>query len=298
MSKKGKEVKKIKRKFGDRKDGRLIRDLDAMHIVLPYIYPRRCDNEAFITEQIDLTNINKYLEEINKDEKEFKYTIFHLISAALVKIVAQRPQLNRFVQNGRTYQRNELSLGFVIKKQFKDSASEGLAFMRFDGTNTVKDLHERFKKEITSTRSGKEDASTEGLKFVSNLPRFIVRWATQFLNFLDKYGKMPKSLADVDMNYVSVFISNLGSIKLNSAYHHLTNRGTNSLFVVIGAKKKVPFYDDEGNVTMRECLDIGMTVDERIADGYYFSKSIRLLNKLLAEPELLELPALEEIDYE
>ena len=294
----GKKEKRVKRKFGDRKDGKLLKDLDALHIIMPYIYPRRCDNEAFITEQIDLTNINKYLAKLNKDEKEFKYSIFHLISAALVKTVVQRPQLNRFVQNGKMYHRNELSLGFVIKKQFKDSASEGLAFMRFDGDNTLQSLHERYKEEITSTKNGNEDASTEGLNFVSSLPRFVVGWAVKFLNFLDLHGKMPRSLADVDMNYVSVFISNLGSIKLNSAYHHLTNRGTNSLFVVIGEKKKVPFYDELGNVEMRECLDIGMTVDERIADGYYFSKSIKLLKKLLADPELLELSASEEVDYE
>ena len=294
----GKKIKRERRKFGDRKDGKLVKDLDALHIIMPYIYPRRCDNEAFITEQIDLTNINKYLEKLNKNENEFRYSIFHIISAALVKTVVQRPQLNRFVQNGKMYHRNELSLGFVIKKQFKDSASEGLAFMRFDGDNTLQSLHERYQKEITSTKNGKEDASTEGLNFVSSLPRFIVGWAVKFLNFLDKHGKMPRSLADVDMNYVSVFISNLGSIKLNSAYHHLTNRGTNSLFVVIGEKKKVPFYDELGNVEMRECLDIGMTVDERIADGYYFSKSIKLLKKLLADPELLELSASKEIDYD
>ena len=35
---------------------------------------------------------------------------------------------------------------------------------------------------------------------------------------------------------------------------------------------------------MRETLDLGLTIDERLADGYYYSKSVRLLKYLLAAP--------------
>ena len=49
---------------------------------------------------------------------------------------------------------------------------------------------------------------------------------------------------------------------------------------------------------MRESVDLGFTVDERIADGYYYSKSIRLFKHLLAHPELLELPFEQEVDYD
>jgi len=48
---------------------------------------------------------------------------------------------------------------------------------------------------------------------------------------------------------------------------------------------------------MKESIDIGLTIDERIADGYYYSKTVRLLRKLLENPELLELPLDEEVDY-
>ena len=50
-----------KKHWGDRKDGYLIRDLDAMHYVMPHIYPNRCDNEAYISQRVDLTAINAYL---------------------------------------------------------------------------------------------------------------------------------------------------------------------------------------------------------------------------------------------
>ena len=92
-------------------------------------------------------------------------------------------------------------------------------------------------------------------------------------------------------------LTNLGSIQLHSGYHHLTNWGTNSVFCAIGERKKRPFYDDEGNVEMRDSVDLGLTIDERIADGYYYSKTVRLLRKLLENPELLELPLSEKVEY-
>ena len=95
-----------------------------------------------------------------------------------------------------------------------------------------------------------------------------------------------------------MILSNRGSIKLKCGSHHLTNWGTNSIFVIIGEKRMAPVYDGAGQMTMRPVVDLGLTVDERLADGYYYSKSIRLLKHLLQHPELLEQPMEQEIDYE
>lgn len=108
---------------------------------------------------------------------------------------------------------------------------------------------------------------------------------------------MPKSLIATDPYYSSVVLSNLGSVKMHSGYHHLTNWGTNSVFLAIGEIKKRPYFDDEGHVSMKNSVDLGLTVDERIADGYYYSKTVRLLRKLLENPELLETPLNEEVEY-
>ena len=60
--------------------------------------------------------------------------------------------------------------------------------------------------------------------------------------------------------------------------------------------KKRPFYDEEGNVTMRQSVDIGLTIDERLADGYYYSKTVQLLKTLLENPQLLDRPLAEEVE--
>lgn len=51
-----------KRRHGDRRDGYWLRDLDALHGFTPYLFPNRADNEAFIEEDVDLTNLNAFLE--------------------------------------------------------------------------------------------------------------------------------------------------------------------------------------------------------------------------------------------
>ena len=86
--------KTTKRRRGDRKDGVLLRNLDGMHFITPIIYPNRCDNEAYISETIDLTNMNAYLQKKNAQSADFPYTMFHIIVAALIKTITLRPKMN------------------------------------------------------------------------------------------------------------------------------------------------------------------------------------------------------------
>lgn len=287
-----------KKKMGDRRDGQWVKDLPALQAFMPYLYPNRADNEAHISEKIDIENINKYLEEKNRENPENPYKLFHVILAAIVKTITLRPKMNRFIKGYRMYQRNCLSLAFVVKKQFKDDAHEALAFVKFDEDTTIESVRDKLNEEINHCRGEELDNSTSYMDTLNKLPRFILRFIMWILHKLDFYGKLPDFLIKTDPNHASCFISNLGSIGLKSGYHHLSNWGTSSLFVVIGQKKLSPVYDEEGNMRMKETIDLGLTLDERIGDGYYYSKTVKLLKYLLNNPQLLELPAREEVDYE
>ena len=291
-------MEKQKRRFGDRKDGRLLRDLDGMHFITPLIYPNRCDNEAYISESIDLTNMNAYLERKNADETEFRYTMFHVIVAALIKTITLRPKMNRFIANKNFYQRNEVSASFVVKKQFADEAAEALAVIHGKDDSTIDSIHEDLRHQILDCRDEhKVDSSTDSMDFFNKMPRWLGKFLVWILTRLDIHGWIPTSIIETDPYYTTCVISNLGSIKLNCGYHHLTNWGTCSVFCIIGEKSKRPVYHEDGTIEMREMLDLGLTIDERLADGYYYSKTIRLLKTLLENPELLETPANQEVPY-
>lgn len=282
---------------GDRPDGVLLRDLDSLHFITGILYPNRCDNEAFISERIDLTNALAYLEEKNADDPVYKYNIFQLIVTAIVKTLTLRPKMNRFIVNSNFYQRKEVSAAFVVKKIFSDKGAEALAFLHTQPDDTLDSIHEKIYAQVSSCRSDKVDSSTDSMDMFNKMPRWLSKALVRFVMLLDRHGRVPQGLIETDPYYSSCVLSNLGSIKLKSGYHHLTNWGTCSMICLIGERKKTPVFDEQGGVTMRETVDLGLTIDERIADGYYYSKTMRLLRTLLENPQLLELPLSEEVDY-
>ncbi len=285
------------KKWGDRRDGTLLRDIDSMHYIMPLMYPNRCDNEAFISEQIDLTNATAYLEKKNADGSAYQYNIFQIMVTAVLKTITLRPQLNRFITNYNLYQRNEVTAAFTIKKIFSDDGDEALAFIHSKPTDNINSIHDEIYRQVSYVRHEGKDPSTESMDALQRLPLFLKKGIGAGARFLDRHGWMPQSVIATDPFQSSVVLANLGSIKLHSGYHHLTNWGTTSVFCIIGEMKKRPFHADDGSVEMRMSIDIGLTVDERISDGFYCSRAVRLLKTLLENPELLELPLSEPVDY-
>ena len=145
----------------------------SMHAFTPYLYPNRADNEAFISERIELESINRYLEKKNEDISEDPYKLFHVVLAAIVKTITLRPKMNRFIKGYRTYQRNDLTLAFVVKKKFADEGKEALAFIKFDEDTTIETVREKVYAEINECRSDKLDNSTAGMDMLTKFPRFI-----------------------------------------------------------------------------------------------------------------------------
>lgn len=287
-----------KRKRGDRRDGTLIRDLDSMHYIMPLMYPNRCDNEAYISEIIDLTKTQAYLDKKNSENPEYKYNLFQLVVTAVVKTITLRPKMNRFVANYNMYQRNEVSAAFTIKKIFSDNGEEALAFLHTKPTDNIDSIHDEIYRQVSAIRvKDEKDSATDTMDTIQKLPLFLKRWIGYAVRFLDKRGKMPKSLIEGDPYQSSVVLSNLGSIKLHAGYHHLTNWGTTSILCIIGERKPRLIAGEDGKEELRDSVDLGLTIDERIADGYYYSKTVRLLRTLLENPELLELPLDQPVEY-
>lgn len=287
----------MKRKWGERRDGRLLTDIDSMHYIMPLMYPNRCDNEAFISEVIDLTNVIKYLEQKNAGGPEYKYNFFQVLVTAVLKTIMLRPQLNRFIANGNLYERYAVTAAFTVKKIFSDEGEEALAVIHSMDEDTIDSIHDEIYRQVSYVRHEGKDKSTESMDILQKTPLPLKKVLGAGARFLDRHGWMPQAVIETDPFQSSVVLANLGSIKLKSGYHHLTNWGTTSLFVIIGEMKERPFYTEDGSKEMRMSVDIGLTIDERISDGYYCSKSIRLLKKLLEEPELLEKPLGLNVEY-
>lgn len=286
------------RKWGDRKDGIWLKDLPPLNRIMPGIMPNRADNEAYINVDIDLRPLEQYLEKKNEGCTEDKYTFFHLISAAIGKAFVLRPRMNRFICNNKVYQRKNVTVAFVVKKKFDDHSEEGLAYLEYDPKDTLDTYHEKIMKVIHQTRKdGASDTSSNAMEIITKLPQFLINTIVNTVLWLDKHGWAPDALIGSDPNHAAIFLSNLGSIGMEGGYHHLVNWGTNSCFVVLGKKYMKMEYQKDGTQDLHEVIPVGITLDERIADGYYYSGTVALVKELLAHPELLELPADTPVEY-
>ena len=291
-------MSKTKRRWGDRKDGRWVRDLDSLHRLMPHVYVGRTNSEVYISEEFDITELLAYIKEQNELHPEFKTTLFHAILTAMGKVIYSRPLLNRFIAGRRTYERNDIVFSFMAKRQFNDTSAESLMLLKIKPEATLNDISNRIVGNVKDVRAGKDAGADAIMDFLTKMPRPVLIIVSTILRILDYYGKLPTSISSVDVNYSTAIVTNLGSIKCSSVYHHLSNWGTCSIIIAIGTIHKKPFYNEDGSVTLRDVVDIGMTIDERIGDGFYFAKSLKFLQHILSNPQLLDLPIEEEVEYE
>ena len=281
-----------KRKWGDRRDGRRVTELKGLQTIMANLMPNRTEAEVFLSDKIDATELLKYLEKKNAKHPEYKTTIFHCFIVAMAKMVMERPLMNRFIQGRRLYERDEVSISFVAKRRFSDGADEALMIFKAKDEDTLDSVSKYIVGDVTKMR--KHEHAVDGLdKFMDNLaklPRPILMFVVWFFRTLDFWGLMPQDIMDDDPNYTTILASNLGSIKAPSVYHHLNNYGTNSIMVTIGTLHKEEVIMEDGHKEIRDVIDFGATLDERIGDGFYFARSLKLLKYIFAHPEMLDWP--------
>lgn len=277
-----------------RNDAVRVYDVPVYKQIFPYIMPKRTEALVYQSMVLDLTETVKFIKS-HTDKDGRTYRIFELFLAATLRTIALRPELNRFVANYQYWQRNELSVNFVVKESYSDDAPEHSMPLYFQPDMTLDEIAEIINNAIIEQRkTSTANFTDKAIMYFLRFPRPIVRAVVATAKMLDRCGKAPKALRDADGLHTSFFISNLGSIGLGggSPHHHLYDWGTTSIFITMGLLKRSRSTEN-GKVVHRDTMEVGFTVDERVADGYYFTKSIKLLQELLKHPEqLLERPVL------
>ena len=286
-----KTVNGYKRKWGDRWDGRRVK-VPGLQTVMMSLFPNRTDCEVYLHDDIDVTKMLEFVEKKNLEHPDYRTTFFHCIIAAVAKMVNERPLMNRFIQGRRAYERYEISVAFVAKLAFEEHAEEALLFFTPKPEDNVDSVSHMVVDKVNKVRSqGDSKAGIDDtLDKVAALPRPLVMLICKVARLLDFWGKSPRFLTEGDPNYATVFLSNLGSIKCPSVYHHLNNYGTNSMMITIGTIKDEERLMPDGTKQIRKVCDIGATLDERIGDGFYFARSLKLVQYLCDNPELLDRP--------
>ena len=290
---------KPKRRWGDRRDGRRVK-APGLQTVMGYLLPKRTDCEVYLNDKIDATELMAYLEKRNAEHPEYKTTLFHAAVTGMARMIKERPKMNRFIQGYVMYERYEITISFVAKRRFADGAEESLMILKPKDEDTLDSISRKIVGDVREMR--KSEHATGGVdeildKFAA-MPRFVLIPVIAFIRWLDFWGLNLDFLTEGDPNYTTVLASNLGSIRCPAVYHHLNNYGTNSVMITIGTLHKEEVLMPDGTKAVRDIVDIGATLDERIADGFYFARSLKLIKHIFAHPELLEKPLGEPSGFE
>ena len=285
------QVTKRKRRFGDRYDGYRVREQDPLFHVIPHIMRSRLDSQVFFEEQIDITGLRNFMLEHRKDIPNL--STYHIFVAAAIRTMVQKPRLNRFVSGRKIYARSYLRASLAVKKSMHEDAEEALVMPEFAPTDTLYDIAQKFNEAVNQVKTEGEGASNATeitVKLINLLPGFIKKFVVWSLRSLDAFGKMPKIINRVSPFHSSLFITNVGSIGLNSIYHHLYEFGTTSVFLAMGKKELVRELSSNGEINNKNVINVRLVCDERICDGYYFATAIKLFKQLIKNPELLLAP--------
>ena len=272
--------------FGKRTDGRRLRKISPFFLLMPHIMKRRSDSQVFYSQEIPLAPLDEYI--AKKDAEGIKISYMAIIYATLVRIIAEKPLLNRFVMNGRVYARNSIDISLAIKKGMSETAEETTLKLHFNGSENIFDIRNKLEKVITDNKDVAAENSTDKLaKALAFIPSWLIKLIVNFLMFLDRHDLMPKFVIEASPFHTSAFLTNVGSLGIDSIYHHLYDFGTTGIFLAMGKKKKSLISVDD---TLKEekSLSLRWVLDERICDGYYYANALKLFNKYMKKPELLE----------
>ena len=282
--------------FGDRYDGWRVKKIDTVFRVIPYFLRTRMDAQNFFEEKLVINDLEEFIKKHKEDLPDL--SIMHIIIAAMVRLFSQRPNLNRFVIWNKIFARNHLNVSIAVKRSLSDDGEETLIKPFFMPSDTLYDVVNKVKAELDNNqKTGQKNGSDAVAGFIGKLPDFLLRFVVFVLLWMDKVGIMPKVINKVSPWHCSIFLTNIGSIGVESIYHHLYEFGTCSIFVAMGRKSKENIIDNVGNIEPQKSIMLKFVLDERVCDGFYYASSMRSLNKILANPEqLLTPPAKVNID--
>ena len=281
-----------KKRWGDRKDGRRVRTAQPMAKMMAFIMKDRADAMNYFADELDVTETDAFCKKMIADGYE-GFSFLHIMLAAYVRTVSQKPALNRFINGQRIYARNNIEVNMVIKKDLREDSPDTAISVVFEPDDTILDVYDKFNAAVQKEKDKEELDSgfdkTAGT--LASLPRPILRLAVRLLFWMDYHGLLPKFLTDLSPFHGSMIITSMGSLGIRPIYHHIYNFGNLPVFISYGVKRTEYKVKRDGSVEQRRMMDLKVVTDERICDGFYYASAFKMIRRLVEHPSgLLKRP--------
>lgn len=275
--------------FGKRPDGRRIKNIDPMQLITGFLMKKRYDSMNMYEDTFNCEAWDKYIKE--KEAQGIKMNYMYIFIAGVVRMLALKPRLNRFVMNGKIYARPKIWVSFTIHPELHIDCPDTTIKLCFEGTETIIEIAEKINDAIRKeTVLRKEENDTDKLvRFFTGIPSCILNLIVAVLMWMDRHNILPKAIIEFSPFHTSFYITNLKSLGINHVFHHTCEFGTNGLFFAMGKEKQVPVAE-KGEVVIQKHMGFSLVSDERFCDGLYYALALRELRKIMKNPAVLETP--------
>jgi len=280
-----------KRKLGDRRDGRRLRTVEPITTLIPFFMKERNEASNLISDSVDLSYINSYVRQ-KKADGYSNFNAMHVLIAAYVRAISQKPGINRFVSGRRIYARNTIEVIMEVKKRLELNAPATMLKFKFNPFDTADDVYKEMNDKITAYQNSEDDM--EGFdkiaRFLTYVPTFIYRMFVNLLLWQDYHGWLPKFIMEASPGHCSMLITSMASLGIPSIYHHLFDFGNCPMFISFSTSRHAYEMNKNGEIENKHYMDINFTTDDRICDGHYYASGLHEMRKYLKNPHLLDVP--------
>lgn len=272
-----------------KKDWYKMKSLSPMSSVVPFIMVTRNTSQNFIRDKFNTSAVDRYINE--KRTQGYKsFGIMHVIIAAYIRAVSQRPGINRFIRGQRIYSRRIVEVVLNIKKEMTLESPDTVVKVEFFPDATPLEVYREFINAVDSYRKDPKSDFDSTARFLSYIPSLFMKFTVWFLKLLDYFGLLPRFLTRVSPFHGSFFITSMGSLGIPPIYHHLYDFGNVPVFCSFGAKYRQNELQLDGMVKSEHYIDMTFVTDERICDGFYFASALKLIKSYLKNPWILDTP--------
>ena len=271
------------------KEGRRIKTLTPYNMIIPYIMVERNDSQNSIATYVDVSGAETLIRKL-RSEGYVSIGILHVLLAAYVRAISQRPGVNRFIRGQKIYARNGIVINIIVKRKMSIDAADTSVKLRLKPTDTLIDIYNKWMELYTKVMEEDENGMDKTARIICYIPGLIKKFTIALLKFLDYFGLLPGAIVDVSPFHGSMFITNMASLNIPPIVHHLYNFGNVPVFIAFGAKRYQIVANDDGTVTKNRVIDIIANLDERICDGFYYASAMKLRKKYFQNPEELLTP--------
>jgi hypothetical protein len=267
-----------------RPDGTPVEDAPGYRRFMPALMPSRNGSVVFFEQRLRVAETERFIARVREEHPDVHPTLFHVVLWAMARMFDRHPRINRFVAGGRLYQRDAVTIAFTVKSELTEAGTLLEVKHRFDPELSFVDLVRALQAEVAAGRGGEEAPTDRELALFLRFPPAARRAIVRLANGANAANLLPRSFVEGDPFFASAFVTNLGSVGLDAAYHHLYEYGTIPVFATLGRVHDTVEVEDGRPVVCRTAT-MKFTYDERVEDGLYAAGALAELQRMVEQPD-------------